>query len=128
MKLHSNILIIVMALLVAMPAVTRAEPPKIEHIIELLQKAKDSDKPVPLLEEAHKILKEFKPEPNGNKATAAGIHARHQAGNAVAAEEHKHQAMKALNEAIEVAKNGGDAKSKIESAVAYVHQAGELKH
>src|SRR6266853_840870 len=127
MKLPLNIIVIVAALLVAVPTLSRAEPPKIQKIVDLLHQAKDSDKPVPMLEEAHKILKDFKPEPNGNKETVAHIGARHQAGNALAAEEHKHRAMKELNEAIEVAKNGGDAKSKIESTIAYVHQAGELK-
>lgn len=108
------------------PSTIRAEAPRIEHVVDLLQQAKASDKPLPLLEQAHKALKEFNPA-NGMKATAAGIGAKRQANNSIAAHEHKQRAMKAIGEAIELAKQGGNAKPKIDSAIALTHQAGDLK-
>lgn len=108
------------------PATVLAEAPRIEHVIDLLQQAKASDKPLPLLEQARKTLKEFNPT-NGTKATAAGIGAKKQANNALAAHEHKQRAMKAISEAIELAQQGGNAKPKIDSAIALTHQAGDLK-
>jgi len=103
-----------------------AEPPRIEHVIDLLKKAKESDKPVPILEQARKVMKDYNPT-NGLKATAAGIGARRQAANTLAGQEHKHKTMEAIRDAIEASKTGGDPKSKIDHAIAMAHQAGNLK-
>jgi hypothetical protein len=108
------------------PATVLAEAPKIDHAIDLLQQAKTSDKPLPLLEQARKTLKDFNPV-NGTKATAAGIGAKKQANNSIAAHEHKQRAMHAIEEAIETAKGGADAKSKIDSAITLTHRAGDFK-
>jgi hypothetical protein len=115
------------ALFLGAPAVASAEPPKVDHIIELLHQAKDSSEPVPFLEKAHKALQEFKAAPNANKAAAAGIGARRIAGNAAGAHEHKVKALEAIKDAIEIAKGGGEVKPKIEHAIAMVHEAGNLK-
>lgn len=73
-------------------------------------------------------FKHFKAAPDANRALAAGIGQRHSAANAVAAGEHKHRAMEAMDAAIESAKSGADVKSKIEHAAAMVHAAGNFKH
>ena len=100
-----------------------AEPPKIEHVIDLLHEAKDAKDPVPLLEKAHEALKDFNPVPakdNGAK--------KKNSANKAGAQEHKHKAMEAIADAIKTAKEGGDAKPKIEHAVALAHAAGDAKN
>ena len=106
----------------AVPCRVLAEPPKIEHVIELLHAAKDSKNPVPLLEKAHAALKDFNPAP----AKDPGAKKKNQA-NAKGAQEHKQKAMEAISEAIKTAKEGGDATPKIAHAVAMAHEAGDAK-
>ena len=113
----------VLAFGIVAPVVARTEPPKIEHVIDLLHQAKDSANPLPLLTKAHQELADFKAAPGAGKERAAGIGARCIAGNAVAGHEHKQKAM----EAIKAAKAGGDVKPKIEHAIAMAHEAGDLK-
>ena len=114
--------VVASALLALLPGRTLAEPPKIEHVIELLHEAKDSSNPVPLLEKAHAALKEFNPAPSKETGAKKKINA-----NREGAQEHKHKAMEAIAEAIKTAKDGGDAKPKIEHAVALTHEAGDSK-
>ncbi|HEV7403145.1 MAG TPA: hypothetical protein VGO11_09475 [Chthoniobacteraceae bacterium] len=104
-----------------------AEPPKIEHVIDLLQKAKDAADPLPILQHARKEFSDFNPV-DANKLTAAGSGQRKTAGMEVAGHDRKHEAMEAIGHAIEAAKEKGDTKAKIESAIAKVHYAGALKH
>lgn len=115
------------ATLFAVSPVATAEPPKIEHVIDLLHQAKDSGSPLPLLEKAKGELKEFNAAPNETKARVSGVRARAIAANALAAGEHKRKAMEAITEAIQVARAGGDVRSKIDHTVAMVHEAGNLK-
>jgi hypothetical protein len=112
------------ALSVSLTTPAIAEPPKIEHVIGLLQQAKDSANPTPLLEKARNTLKEFHAShPLAN--TAAGIGAKRSANIQIGENEKKHKAMEAITKAIEAAKEGGDdVKAKIESAIAHVHAAG----
>jgi hypothetical protein len=106
---------------ISMPAL--AESPKIEHVVKLLHEAKDSDHPLPLLEKAHKMLKEFHPS-HPLAMTAAGVGRRRSAAIQIGENEKKQHAMEAIAKAIETAKQGGDAKPKIESAIAFTHSAG----
>src|SRR4051812_10972709 len=97
-------LLAVCVALLTLPAA--AEPGKIENIVDLLQKAKESANPLPLLEKAKKEMNDYKPGPNRNKETLAGRGAKKQAAASVEAGEMKHMAEKALHEAIEAAKEG----------------------
>ena len=114
-------------LFAAAPIDTQAEAPKIDHIVELLQQAKASDHPMPLLEKARAALKDFKPSAP-RRLAAADIGHHKSAGIQVAAQEHKRRAMEAVNEAIHTAKEGGDVKPRIDSAIAQVHSVGQFKH
>ena len=125
MKLQS--LVLPAAVFVGTPIVATAEAPKVDQIIELLHRAKDSSAPVPLLQKAHKQLEDFKAAPNKMQEHAAGIGRKGVGANAVGAREHKQKALEAIKDAIETAKAGGDVKPKIEHAVAMVHEAGNLK-
>jgi hypothetical protein len=100
-----------------------AEPPKIEHVIQTLQAAKEAKEPLPLLEEAHKELSDFKPVGN-----TAGIGRKKVAGIKAAAHDDKRDAMEAISNAINVAKEGGDVKPKINHAIALVHKSGDAKN
>ncbi len=115
------------ALTLIATAALHAEPPKIEHVVELLRKAKDSESPLPILQHAKKEFESFRAV-DGTKLAAEGAGRRKVAGVEVAGHEHKHQAMEAIDHAIAAAKSGGDVKSKIEGAIAEVHLAGTLKH
>ena len=127
MKLRPLILLTTAALLLGAPCVATAEPPKIDHVIELLHRAQDSANPLPLLQKAQNELGDFKAAPNGRKEAAAGIGRRRIAGNAVGAHENKRDAMEAIKGAIAAAKSGGNVKPKIEHAIAMAHKAGDLK-
>jgi hypothetical protein len=105
-----------------------AEPPKVEHVVDLLQKAKESTSPLPLLENAKKAWKHFDAGPNHLKATAAGVGAQAQAAQELKGRELKHRAMEYIDEAIELAKKGEKPTSKIDAAIAEVHHSGTLKH
>ena len=106
-----------------------AEPGPIEKIVNLLQQAKDSPNPLPLLEQAKQHMNKYNPAPNQNKETLAGRGPKKQAAASVEAHEMKGRAEKALHEAIEAAKSGSpDLKSKIDAAIAEVHHTGSEKH
>ena len=109
------------------PLLPIVNKPIMEHIIDLLHRAKDSDQPLPLLEKARETLKDFKPS-QPQKMSAAHIGAHKADAVQAGAQEHKHKAMEAITEAIQTAKNGGDTKAKIESAIAHVHSAGDIKN
>ena len=114
--------IVAASFLAAFPCQVFAEPPKIEHVIELLHEAKSSKNPVPLLEKAHDALKDFNPAPAKDPGAK-----KKNLGNKEAAQEHKHKAMEAIADAIKTAKEGGDPTPKIEHAVAMAHEAGDSK-
>ena len=88
----------------------------------MLHEAKASTQPLPLLEKARAVLKNFNPAPSRQPGAR-----RKNQGNKAAAQENKGQALEAISDAIEIAKAGGDAKSKITHAVALTHKAGDLK-
>lgn len=122
-------------LLVLLMAITvlplHAEPPKIEHIIDLLQQAKTADKPLPLLHDAKEKFAGFDPV-NGHQLTAEGVGSRKKAVIEVAGQERKREAMDAIGAAIEAAKDRSQTTqryvNKVENAIAKVHFAGSLKH
>lgn len=105
-----------------------AEPPKVEHVVDLLQKAKESTSPLPLLQKAKEQWKHFDAGPNHLKATVAGVGERAQAAQELKAREYKHRAMEHLNDAIELAKKGEKPNSKIDAAIAEIHHSGTFKH
>lgn len=105
-----------------------AEPPKVEQVVDLLQKAKESTSPLPLLQKAREAWKHFDAGPNHLKATAAGVGSRAQAAQELKGRELKHRAMEHINDAIELAKKGEKPTSKIDAAIAEVHHSGSLKH
>src|SRR5581483_12304377 len=107
-------------------AALNAEPKKIDDVVDLLQKAKTSSHPLPLLEKAKKEFDEYHAAPGHAKEIASGMRARGVAGNDIAAHKRKKEAEKMLNEAIQVAKSGGDPKSKIEAAIAEIHNTAAL--
>ncbi len=128
-------------------ASVRAEPGKIETVVDYLHQAETAADPLPLLEKAKGELKHFNPKPSQEGMIAHRIGPRRRAGVDEGAAKHKEEAMKALDEAIDTAKagaskpvsgpaplgsamdtKGGDLKAKIESAIAKAHMAGELKH
>lgn len=111
------------AFFAAFSTASHAEPAKIEHVIKLLHEAKASDHPVPLLEKARGVLKDF----NGAHPlamTASGIGRRRAASIQIGENEKKHKAMEAITKAIKSAKAGIDVKAEIESAIAFTHSAG----
>jgi hypothetical protein len=105
-----------------------AEPPKVEHVVDLLQKAKESTSPLPLLQKAKEAWKHFDAGPNHLKATAAGVGSQAQAAQELKGREMKHRAMGYINDAIELAKKGEKPTSKIDAAIAEVHHSGTMKH
>ena len=123
MKSPLALLAIAVCLLMSLSAPAFGEPPKLEHVIKLLEEAKNSDHPLPLLEKAHKTLKEFHPA-HPLAMRAAGVGARRTAATQLGENEKKHAALEAITKAIDAAKSGADAKSKIESAIAFAHSAG----
>lgn len=115
-------IVLIASLFVAVPFPVFAEPAEIEQIIKLLHEAKASTEPLRLLEKAHAVLKNFNPVPSKQPGAR-----RKNQGNKAAAHENKSKALEAISDAIEVARAGGDAKSKITHAVALTHKAGDLK-
>jgi hypothetical protein len=105
-----------------------AEPQKVENVVDLLQQAKDSASPIPLLEKAREQMKHYDAGPNHLKQNAAGVGKKAQAAEEIKGRELKHRAMEYINDAIELAKKGEKATSKIDAAIAEVHHTGTLKH
>lgn len=125
----------------------RAEPAKVDAVIDLLHQAETSNEPLPLLQKAKEELKTFKAQPNQEAMILRHQGPRKRAGVDIGAAKHKEEAMEAIDKAIDTAKAGkpavpasgaqalrsamdtpgGDLKSKIENAIAKVHMAGELK-
>ena len=85
------------AFCVQTPAI--ADQPKMDRAIELLQEAKKSDKPIPLLHQAYQSVKNAAKNKGGRRLDA----------------------MPAIQEAIEIAKNGGNPEAKINHAIAMIH-------
>jgi len=125
----------------------QAEPGKIDSVIDLLHQAQASTTPTPLLEKAKEELKGFTAKPNQNEMIAGRVGPKKRAAVNLGAHKYKEEAMEAIDKAIEASKagaaapvkapgalgsamdnTGGDLKAKIDSAIAKVHQAGELKH
>lgn len=125
MKIAQSLTVALVALTAALSL--HAEPPKIEHVIDVLQKAKESNAPLKQLEHAKKMMSDYDPV-SGNQLTAAGSGPRRTAGMEVAGHDRKREAMEAIGRAIQAAKAHEDVKPKIESAIAKVHYAGALKH
>ncbi len=100
----------------------QAEPNAIERIVDLLHKAKESQAPLPMLEKAKDVLKDYNAQ-----AGNAGLHRR--AEQAVRAEGHdrKAKSLEHLNDAIAEAKVGHDAKPKIDITILEVRSLGSLK-
>jgi len=79
-------------------ALAEQAQPRMENATELLEKAKASKDPLPLLEKARENLKDAKHNKGGRRP----------------------EAIKAVDEAIDAVKSGGDPTSKITHAIAMV--------
>ena len=122
-----------------------AEADKVEAVLDLLHQAETSSDPAPLLEKAKDEMAKFNAKPSLPR-----VNGRLRAGADHAAEEHKSEAVHAIEKAIKTAKAtpatplpssssapklgsamdqpaGMDLKAEIENAVAKVHLAGEAK-
>ena len=84
----------------AAPVTSHAEreQPNMDKAIELLQKAKTEANPVPALEKAREHVKDAKHDKGGRRP----------------------EAVKEINEAIEIAKSGGKPEAKINHAISLV--------
>jgi len=102
----------------------RAESAKADEVVELLQQAKASTEPMPILEKAKKQFSVMMAAPRGAGAVGPKKHA----GLMASGHEHKQRALDAIDEAIAAAKAGGDPKPKIEHAISSVHSFADLKN
>ena len=116
----------VLFVILAAALAAQAEPAKVESVIDLLQEAKKSATPLPLLEKAKEQFKNYRAK-DTHEERGAGIGRRHAAVNGKVAHEDKADALAAIEEAITVAKAGGSAVPKIDHAIALVHKTGDMK-
>lgn len=102
-------------------AAAQADPKAVDEIVDLLRSAGTSSKPLPILEKAKAVLKDYQPKP----AVAAGV--RKKGAIRAEAADRKHDAMERIDRAIEEAKAGRDPKSKITAAISNVRHMGAMR-
>jgi len=114
-------LLLVFAAFVSLP-LHADQTPAVEKIADLLREAEKSETPLPLLEKARSRLKDYKPSPNVSNR-------RPRAKGAIKGEskDRKQEAMEKHTEAIDLAKDGKDAKLKIHATIASVVHMGDMK-
>ena len=114
------------AIVLATAAFSQAEPPKVNHVVALLEDAKSSATPLPLLEKAAREFKDFKGSPvHAKKGGKALARAQNSENEALA--KHRREAEAKIGQAVETAKAGGNPQSQINAAIAEVHLTGAYK-
>ena len=114
-------LLLVFAAFVSLP-LHADQAPAVEKIVDLLREAEKSETPLPLLEKARGRLKDYKPAPNTSNR-------RPRAKGAIKGEskDRKQEAMEKLTEAIDLVRDGKDAKLKIHATISAVVHMGDMK-
>jgi LPS O-antigen subunit length determinant protein (WzzB/FepE family) len=107
--------LILAATIACTATVAQAAEDRLDRVVNLLQRAKEAPKPLPILEDAKQKLADYTPNPE-----ALGRGKRKQALQRDAQDDKRH-AVERVNDAIKVARAGGDAKPKITAAIATVH-------